>query len=503
MLRKSFCAVLLSVKLPRALAHGMLLCPVPRQHRPGVASWTEWQGLNAPGFQNANNLNAGINGGTGANAFAGSHGLCGDIGTRRGFMAPNKYGPVGAKGTFVSGETMSVSVRLTAYHAGWFEFRLGVPKDGGRDLTMPITQELLNEHVLEIDATTPDFPAILDYANMVGQGGRGAYKCKNTGGHFDPTATSPNTLWPHGSCCNDGGPCSHPLNNTDRYVVEFADSKSIGHCPGCAASPRLDLNTADKVYTIVLKVPEQIECSRCVLQWTYITANSWDQAPEAFWNCADVAIKPSGWAGETGCGVPGGGATDPIANPAPPTQLTPPPSPPPPKPATDEPPCKPAVAKPIGWCSTAWSDVNAGSVQCYACTSSADCPDGRACHAGAWCTRSKLCGDETEPECADRGGCDEASSPPPTPMATPAPSPPLPSPPPPTSGDDTPCPPQSPSPPPPSPSPSPTSPPPSPSPTPSSPPPPKPATDEPPCKPAVHCLVGRQRRQRPVLRLHE
>ena len=33
------------------------------------------------------------------------------------------------------------------------------------------------------------------------------------------------------------GACSPPMNNTDRYVVEFASAKTIGTCPSCAAQP--------------------------------------------------------------------------------------------------------------------------------------------------------------------------------------------------------------------------------------------------------------------------
>jgi hypothetical protein len=45
----------------------------------------------------------------------------------------------------------------------------------------------------------------------------GFYKCKYSGGHFDPTSKTPNTIWPSGSCCNDGGACSPPDANTDRF----------------------------------------------------------------------------------------------------------------------------------------------------------------------------------------------------------------------------------------------------------------------------------------------
>ena len=43
------------------------------------------------------------------------------------FKAGGKYGPTVARGTYVAGEAMDVEVKLTAWHGGWFEFRLCVP----------------------------------------------------------------------------------------------------------------------------------------------------------------------------------------------------------------------------------------------------------------------------------------------------------------------------------------------------------------------------------------
>ena len=48
-------------------------------------------------------------------------------------------------------------------------------------------------------------------------------------------------------------------------MIEYAPAPST--CPHCPAEPPLALNTGDKIYRIVLKVPEGIECERCVLQW--------------------------------------------------------------------------------------------------------------------------------------------------------------------------------------------------------------------------------------------
>ena len=163
--------VLLATQQRAVSAHGNMLCPAPRQRRDEkVESWTSWVGIHGggpfvAGFGNSANLNAAIGGG-GEGAIVGKepggHGLCGDIGSRKGFMAPNQYGPTDPRGTYVAGgkvrdaarraggrrvltarsarAQMTVKARITAYHAGWFEFRLAVPADGGADRAVPITQ---------------------------------------------------------------------------------------------------------------------------------------------------------------------------------------------------------------------------------------------------------------------------------------------------------------------------------------------------------------------------
>lgn len=225
-----------------------------------------------PGEGNAPNLNAGIGGGVNGaeRELSEGHGLCGDIGSRRAFEV-GPYGKTPSRGTFTAGGKITVVPRLTAYHAGWFEFRLC---DGGENGI--VTQECLNQHVLEIDESTPYYPAILDYQNMKGiskTGDGGWYKCQTTGGHFDATSKTPNTVWPKGSCCNDGGACSEPSENKDRYVVEFAGDGGV------------------RDYEVVLKLPNGIDCDNCILQWMYQTANSRETYPESFWNCADIAVK--------------------------------------------------------------------------------------------------------------------------------------------------------------------------------------------------------------------
>ena len=157
--------------------HGYILCPAPRQRRDDkVEVWTYWQGIgNAvhgetdrfyPGQTNAANLNAGIGGG---NSFVwgaepGSHGLCGDIKERKG-VSEGPYGATAPRGTFVAGGVMDVQIKINADHSGWFEFRLASPSSP----SAPLTQDLLNAHVLEIDESTPGYPGVLDYQALGGE----------------------------------------------------------------------------------------------------------------------------------------------------------------------------------------------------------------------------------------------------------------------------------------------------------------------------------------------
>ena len=106
-------------------------------------------------------------------------------------------------------------------------------------------------------------------------GNGGWYKCKP-----DPRSSMPpSALWPHGTCCNGGGSCSKPSENKHRYVLENANPKLIGN---------------HRVFEVHLKIPPSVEsCERCVIQWTYQTANSRETYPETFWNCADIKIVPA------------------------------------------------------------------------------------------------------------------------------------------------------------------------------------------------------------------
>eukprot|EP00808_Paulinella_micropora_P030148 g16404.t1 len=393
--------------------HGYLTCPKPRQYRNvKPASWTNWVGITVPGDGsfalgegNAANSNAGIGGGAAGAALELSqgHGLCGDIGTRRGFMAGGAYGAQAAKGVFEAGDRMAIDVKISAYHAGWFEFRLCVPTDGGANYNLPETLACFNQHVLEIHPDTPGYPSnltklagsVLDYAGMKGiSGGDGGwYKCANSGGWPDPTSKTPNTVWPAGTCCNNGGVCSDPLHNRDRYITEFGGSGATS-------------------YKVVLRAPAGIACERCVLQWAYITANSRETYPETFWNCADVKVVPAGNSAglALGCAANEAGAssTVPPSTMAPVTTTLAPVTTLAPSgsstmaPVTTQPPTTSAPSTSTGsagsskgpyWCSTTWNEYGNGkTATCYSCSTSADCPGGRQCWGSSWCKEGVLCG---------------------------------------------------------------------------------------------------------------
>ena len=59
-----------------------------------------------------------------------------------------------------------------------------------------------------------------------------------------------------------------------------------------------------RVFDLKLKLPDNLNCEQCILQWTYVTGNSWgvDEngigctgcgPQENFRSCADIKIKKS------------------------------------------------------------------------------------------------------------------------------------------------------------------------------------------------------------------
>ena len=205
-------ALLAAAATTRVSAHGFLSSPKPRQYRSETNSWQTYNvhngggllsyGNTSPPNNDVANLN-GLIGGAPSNGETtgfneGDSGLCGDRGDRKWFMAPNQFGPTEPRATWMAGGTARVEVAITAYHGGHFEFRLAVPEDGGADTAAPITQTMLNRHILEIAPSTPFYSDVTNYQGMQGYGGYsghgGEFKCRTTGGHLDATATSPQAV---------------------------------------------------------------------------------------------------------------------------------------------------------------------------------------------------------------------------------------------------------------------------------------------------------------------
>ena len=207
-------------------AHGMMTKPMSHNvyfgKGPKIPSSTDLGGAG-----NVQNLNAAIGGGPDGmhkEATVG-HSLCGDIPTRGAFMpGTGKYGNAPSACTYKAGSEVIFEVDITAYHQGWFEFRLcDVEKNDGK-----LTQECLNKHVLSFN---PNDSLNKDHANY-------ATLSKNVKCDGIPGA-------PKGSCCNGGGIC----NNFNRWV----------------------LGAQIPTYRMKFKLPEGFECEKCVLQWFYQT----------------------------------------------------------------------------------------------------------------------------------------------------------------------------------------------------------------------------------------
>ncbi|XP_041377639.1 uncharacterized protein LOC121390010 [Gigantopelta aegis] len=206
-----FVCVLVVCRLETTRPHGMLLVPPQRSSmfREGfdVPANYDDNGLNCGGITNQFNVNGG------------KCGVCGD--PYQGPF-PNEIGGKYATGiigrTYVEGELISVVVKVTANHLGYFEFRL-CPLDSR---TPRVTQSCLDHTLLKIQD-----------------------------GHD----------W------------------TTKYY------------PGSRKGE----------FSIRVKLPDGLTCTRCVMQWTYRAGNNWDCSKEEgcckgcgpqehFINCADIAI---------------------------------------------------------------------------------------------------------------------------------------------------------------------------------------------------------------------
>lgn len=218
---------------------------------------------------------------------------------------------------YVEGGNIKFEVDITAFHWGWFEFRLCDHKNYDKT-----TWACLNEHVLRFDKDT----IIQEYnanvaTNKMRQNGCGTtnwgHECptdptdynglsehnrcsgKNINKRWEAKAIVPSIVFfPKGTCCDKSGgyngtdmtteswpaegntfDCSKPEENDQRWVL-----------PGNEKS-----QAYTGKYTMTYKLPEGVVCEDtnkpCTVQWLYMTGNSPDNFPEIFLNCADITIK--------------------------------------------------------------------------------------------------------------------------------------------------------------------------------------------------------------------
>ena len=220
-----------------------------------------------PGPYGAGDIQSLSGGGPALERTAG-HGLCGDNAERRAFSAPGSpYGAKQPRVSYAEGSYMDLEVTVTAHHWGWFELRLCVPADGGADLMVPLTQDCLNQYVLEMDVAD----AKAKYGSKMRDGVESPADYEGTPSNYAiehaKCAYLPDN-GPVGTCCRGGGDCS---GAPKRWVLP-------------------DPSKAGLMYKLRYKLPAGVTAQRAVLQWTYQTGNSIDGYPETFWNCADIAI---------------------------------------------------------------------------------------------------------------------------------------------------------------------------------------------------------------------
>ena len=137
-------------------AHGYLSDPLPRMYRSeglesegiGRTKWAAIVGENSGyGDGSAPNMNAAIPGGKVGIQIESTrgHGLRGDNGRRKALMQSGQYGPTSfSAGSYQTGGLLPATVKITAYHSGWFEFRLcDVSTTGTGDVTQECLDSIL------------------------------------------------------------------------------------------------------------------------------------------------------------------------------------------------------------------------------------------------------------------------------------------------------------------------------------------------------------------------
>ena len=231
-------ALLASLLVVSSEGHGYITKPISR-NAVGVSGlgYCTWSG-NIPCFGDAMSLG----GTTGPDATG-----CKNAG-RSGFVGSTglSFGNTGIKTTYNAGEIIDIEIKVTAYHGGKFEFRI---QDVG-------------------SANDPDgskWPSIAPLPVV----------------SFTPVCSG---------CPVE--PCS-PYNG-GRKLRGLQQSGGGGTCA------QIPLKSNGGMHTIKVRLPDDLSCEHCVLQWHWTSSNSCSgglacSASEQFWNCADLEIVGDGF----------------------------------------------------------------------------------------------------------------------------------------------------------------------------------------------------------------
>jgi len=143
------------------------------------------------------------------------------------------YSSTGIKTTVTAGEVVDMEIKVAAYHGGRFEFRI---QDVGAS-SDPDGSQWMSRPLLTVDSFSPI--------------------------------------------------CDNPV---------YCGVESCVATKTCAQLPMSSYGVHNGLYNIKVKIPNDLECNHCVLQWMWVTANSCggskvscDQS-EHFWNCADLQV---------------------------------------------------------------------------------------------------------------------------------------------------------------------------------------------------------------------
>jgi len=214
-------------------------------------------------------------------------------------LGASYYPPVALdkRTTYQAGEVIEVDATITAHHGGKLEFRV---------------QDVGNKDDPDGSLWSSIAPLkVLSFSSSVLDAATNRYKC---------------------SFCSQGPePCAPMGPGLERALrgVSAASETVLSRAGTCAQVPLGGQHPPHAhpwthTYTIQVKLPDDLHCEHCVMQWYYETGNSCGgtglacPGSEKFWNCMDVKIK-----GDGSVLTPAPTASLPTAHPtAPPTSVS-------------------------------------------------------------------------------------------------------------------------------------------------------------------------------------